>query len=70
MEIPFLLIEDQMCMVLDSLFDSCEDERKAFKNDLTYDNIVYELIEELEHQIQNGNKEFAKREPTFHPESE
>ena len=33
-------------------FDPCEDERKTFKerlNDLTYDNIVYELIEKLEH---------------------
>ena len=48
METLFLLMEDHLCMVLDSLFDSCEDERKALKNDLTYDNIVYELIEELE----------------------
>ena len=48
MEIPFLLMEDQMCMVLVHV-KMRERRLKERLNDLTYDNIVYELIEKLEH---------------------
>ena len=52
-----LSVEKQMRIVLDSLPDSWEHERKTFIEsirDLTYENIVIELNRELEHRIQSS----------------
>ena len=46
-----LLVEQQMWIVLDSLLESWEHERNALTrriSDLTYDNIVSKLNQELE----------------------
>ena len=52
-----LSVELQMWIVLDSLPNSWEHERNALKrmiSDLTYNNIVSELNQELERRIQNS----------------
>ena len=52
-----LFVEQQMWIVLDSLLDSWEHERKTLTrriSDLTYHNIVSELNRELERQIQSS----------------
>ena len=52
-----LSVERQIWIVLDSLPDSWEHERKALTrriSDLTYNNIVSKLNQELEHWIQSS----------------
>ena len=63
-----LSVEQQMWIMLDSLPDSWEHERKAFIrriSDLTYNNIVNELNHELECRIQSNIKRSSRSMNTF-----
>ena len=58
-----LSVEQQMGILLDSLPDSWEYERKALvekASDLKYNEIIPKLKEQLEHQIQSGIRRFRK----------
>ena len=58
-----VLVEQHMGILLDSLPDSWEYERKALvekASDLKYNEIIPKLKEQLEYQIQSGIRRFSK----------
>ena len=63
-----LSVEQQMCIVLDSLSDSWDYEKKALierVSKLSYENIVAKLNKQLERQIQSGIRQFIKSMNAF-----
>ena len=61
-------VEQQMQIVLDSLPNLCEHERKTLTkriSDLTYNDIVSELNQELERRIQSSIRRSSRSMNTF-----
>ena len=63
-----LSVEQQMCIMLDSLPNSWDYEKKAFTEQvskLSYENIVAKLNKQLERQIQSGIRQSSKSMNAF-----